>query len=135
MGAAAVTNIITRELDVVLLDGETVEQLLDLLNERLQASVTIAPTSTPAGPTFLVTGTEAQVRAAFAWRATTGTTRDDLHGRPPVPTGARRTIRRDDATHPRELPDPVDHDHDPMAHATAEEWDEYDPEVRDVPSS
>jgi hypothetical protein len=92
-----------------------------------------------------------------------------------------RPVRRDDATHPRELPltedeeafaanlrarlreapDPMDDnyfveaehgltviaskggpraydDHDPMAHATADEWDAYevdDPEVRDVPSA
>lgn len=84
-------TLVTRELDVVLFEGETVEQLLDLLNERLQASVTVAPTSTPAGPTFLVTGTEAQVRAAFAWRATAGVTRDDLRGVPPVGRGERRT--------------------------------------------
>lgn len=84
-------DVVTRELDVVLLDGESVEQLVDELNERLQATVTVAPTSTPAGPTLLVTGTEAQVRAAFAWRATAGTTRDDLRGRPPVTRGRRRT--------------------------------------------
>lgn len=73
----------------------------------------------------------------------------------------RALARPNEATHPVELPDPVDDDnylveaehgltviaskggprayddHDPMAHATADEWDAYeidDPEVRDVPS-
>jgi len=85
-------TLVTRELDVVLLDGQTVEQLLDHLNERLSANVTLAPTSTPAGPTFLVTGTEAQVRAAFAWRATAGVPRPDLRGVPPVGPSERRTL-------------------------------------------
>lgn len=80
----------TKEMDVLMRDDETPESLVAHLNERLQARVVISPEQYNSALTLLVTGTRAQVSAAFAWLATEGKPRFDLRGKPPVGKGQRR---------------------------------------------
>lgn len=89
----------TKEMDVLLRDGETPESLVTYLNERLGARVTISPEQYNSAVTMLVTGTRAQVSAAFAWLATEGKPRFDLRGKPPVGKGEKRI----DVTDPETL--------------------------------
>lgn len=84
-------EVVTREMDVLLRDGETPEGLVDHLNTRLRARFALSPTQHNSALTLVVTGTQAEISAAFAWRATEGTTRPDLRGVPPVGPGQRRT--------------------------------------------
>jgi D-alanine-D-alanine ligase-like ATP-grasp enzyme len=81
---------LTKEMDVLLRDDETPEALVAHLNERLAARVVVSPQQYNSALTLLVTGTRAQVAAAFAWLATEGKPRFDLRGKPPVGKGEQR---------------------------------------------
>lgn len=81
---------VTKEMDVLLQDGETPEELVAHLNKRLGAHISISPTQHNSALTLLVTGTQAQVAAAFAWRAAADQPREDLRGKPPVAKGQKR---------------------------------------------
>lgn len=82
----------TKEMDVLMRDDETPESLVAHLNDTLAARVTISPEQYNSALTLLITGTRAQVAAAFAWLATEGKPRFDLRGTPPVGKGQRRTM-------------------------------------------
>ena len=80
----------TKEMDVLLRDGETPETLVEDLNQRLSARVEISPEQYNGAVTLLITGTQHQVAGAFAWLACEGKPRFDLRGKPPVGKGEKR---------------------------------------------
>jgi hypothetical protein len=82
---------ITKEMDVVLREGETPEGLVAELNERLTARVVIIPEQYNSALTLLITGTHHQISGAFAWLATQGKPRFDLRGKAPVAKGEKCT--------------------------------------------
>lgn len=81
----------TKEMDVLLREGETPESLVKDLNKRFAARVEISPEQYNSALTLLITGTRYQLAGAFAWLATEGKPRFDLRGKPPVGKGEKRT--------------------------------------------
>lgn len=80
----------TREMDVLLREGETPDSLVASLNDRLSARVAISPQQYSSALTLLITGSMYQITAAFAWLAFEGKPRFDLRGKAPVNKGERR---------------------------------------------
>lgn len=74
---------ITKEMDVLLREGQTLETLVQELNERLRVRVVISPEQYNSALTLLITGTQHEIAGAFAWLATQGKPSFDLRGKPP----------------------------------------------------
>lgn len=77
------------EIDVVLLGGETLDQVIAEIKRKTGAT---AQESAPynSAYTLIVSGTPAQIRSVRRWHNASHKPRPDLVGKPPVAKGQKR---------------------------------------------
>jgi hypothetical protein len=80
-----------RKYDVLLQDGETAEQVRDMLENRFGVTAAISPQQWNCAPTLVVDGSIKQLMQVTQWHNAPRAPRPDLQGTPPVAKGEKRT--------------------------------------------